>query len=315
MKTHTSTESRMPVTDTILILQAKDRDMQQFAASLRRNEFHTALVKGAGEVFDRSNQGGCGLIICPPHPAGAVDGPRCCLRLHASRSRLHPPVLLLLEAVTQGHVSLALEAGVDAILPYDCPESALLTEVRRLLHLPPDSRVGAPALELRFGGATISTPLPAERALYLTLTALTWLPQAAQGQRYATSTRAHTAGERPAGQTPAPEVLDHAKTLARLRGDAAFLLLLYKTFLKDVDTRVQSMRSALDNRDLDTLCKLAHSLKGAAATIDAARVREFSLQAETAAREGDTARCSWFLDKLAPGLEELKGALLRHIES
>lgn len=305
----------MPVTDTILILQETGRDMRQFAASLRKNEFHTALVKDAEEVFTRSRQGGCGLVICPPHPEGAVDGARCCQRLHASRSRLHPPVLLLLEAVTQGHVSLALEAGVDAILPVDCPESALLAEVRRLLLLPPDSRVGAPSLELHCRGRTISTPLPAERALYLTLSALTWLPQAAQGQNDSSSTGAQTAGEHPAGQVPAPEVLDHAKTLARLKGDAAFLLLLYKTFLKDVDTRVQSMRGALDNRNLDTLCKLAHSLKGAAATIDAARVREFSQQTETAAREGDVASCTQFLDKLATALEELKGALLRHVAS
>jgi HPt (histidine-containing phosphotransfer) domain-containing protein len=303
----------MPVTDTILIIPAKDRDMQQVAASLRKNDFPTTLAKDTGEVFARIGQEGCSLVICPQHPEGAVEGPSCCLRLHASRSRLHPPVLLLLEAVTQGHVSLALEAGVDAILPFGCPESALLAEVCRLLHLPPDPRVGAPSLDIHFGGTIISTPLPAERALSLALSALACLPQAASEQTEATSTRAQPDGEHPAGQAPAPEVLDYAKTLARLKGDAAFLQLLYKTFLKDVDTRVQSMRSALDNRDIEGLCKLAHSLKGAAATIDAAIVREFSLRIETAAREGDVARCTQFLDKLATGLEELKGALLRHV--
>lgn len=302
----------MPLTDTILILQAKDHDMRQIAASPLQNEFPIALAKDTEEVSDRISQGGYGLIVCPQHPAGGEDAPRFCKKVHARERRLHPPVLLLLEVVTQGYISLALESGVDALLPFGCPESALLAQARRLLRIPPDPRVGAPSLEIDIGGATISTPLPAERALSLVLSALAWLPQAASGQTEATSTRAQTAGKRPAGQTPAPEILDHAKTLARLKGDAAFLELLYKTFLKDVDSRAQSMRKALGNRDLEGLCKLAHSLKGAAATIDAAIVREFALQTETAAREGDMARCTQFLEKLATGLEELRGALLLH---
>ncbi len=81
--------------------------------------------------------------------------------------------------------------------------------------------------------------------------------------------------------------LDRDKSLIRLKGDAEFLQLLYRTFLEDVEGRRQRLTKALSDEDLPTLQRQAHSLKGAAGTIDAPAMREAALSLETASREGD----------------------------
>ncbi len=302
----------MPATDMILTLQARDRDMQQTVTALCEKGFTATLARDAAEVILKANKGGCGLLICPQFPLAATDGMDLCLQLHAVRRELHPPVLLFLETIDLQQTTRALQVGVDALLPFGCPESAVLAHVRRLLQPPPAQGVDTQSLDMLFGEAIISTPLPAERALHLALSALAWLSPSVP-RHGGIPAPAEQSSREPASQTASPEVLDSAKTLARLRGDAPFLSLLYQTFLKDLDNRILSMRSSLEKGDLEGLCKLAHSLKGAAATIDALAVRELSFQTEIAAREGDAQRCEQCLNTLSSDLEVLKNALLSHL--
>ncbi|CCO24605.1 Hpt domain-containing protein [Maridesulfovibrio hydrothermalis] len=66
-----------------------------------------------------------------------------------------------------------------------------------------------------------------------------------------------------------------------------FLTKLFSVFLRDEPARVSKIRVALESESMDELKFLAHSLKGAAATMGADRVREACLNLEYSARDGD----------------------------
>ncbi len=58
-----------------------------------------------------------------------------------------------------------------------------------------------------------------------------------------------------------------------------FLTKLFSVFLRDEPARVLKIREALESEQMDELKYLAHSLKGAAATMGADRVRDACLKA------------------------------------
>ncbi|SME95597.1 HPt (histidine-containing phosphotransfer) domain-containing protein [Desulfovibrio gilichinskyi] len=67
-----------------------------------------------------------------------------------------------------------------------------------------------------------------------------------------------------------------------------FLKKLFTVFLRDEPARVVKIREALQGGKMDDLKYLAHSLKGAAATMGADKVRDACLHLEHSALDGDT---------------------------
>ena len=115
----------------------------------------------------------------------------------------------------------------------------------------------------------------------------------------------------PGDDTP---VLNTAVTLARIHGDEEFLALLYKTFLDDLQTRIGNFHAAFDRGDVASLQKQAHSLKGAAATVDAEAVRLAALALEHAAKQQDQAAMTAALHGLTVRLEQLQAAMRNMLE-
>ncbi|AGW13725.1 putative multi-sensor hybrid histidine kinase [Megalodesulfovibrio gigas DSM 1382 = ATCC 19364] len=119
-------------------------------------------------------------------------------------------------------------------------------------------------------------------------------------------------------QQPAPgddmPVLNTAVTLARIHGDEEFLALLYKTFLDDLQTRIGNFHAAFERGDVASLQKQAHSLKGAAATVDAEAARLAALALEHAAKQQDQAAMAEALHGLTIRLEQLQAAMRDMLE-
>ncbi len=86
-----------------------------------------------------------------------------------------------------------------------------------------------------------------------------------------------------------PEILDYAWLLEKARGNAAFVLKLFSAFVEEKPSMLADMRQALATGDLDRLAFLAHSLKGAAATMGAKALYAAARVLDTAARAGDQA--------------------------
>ena len=96
------------------------------------------------------------------------------------------------------------------------------------------------------------------------------------------------AGTEPASATPGAadlsDVLDWSELLTKARGNTGFLMRLFSAFVAEQPVHLETMREALALADCEHLAFLAHSLKGAAATMCAPLLREACLDVERAAK-------------------------------
>lgn len=99
----------------------------------------------------------------------------------------------------------------------------------------------------------------------------------------------------PMSESTTHPVFDLDAVLHRLQGDHEFLTLLLDTFLPDFADRMVKMQAALGEGRLGDLARLAHSLKGASATIGATRLHHRAAALDLACRneDGTTARQEW----------------------
>jgi signal transduction histidine kinase/FixJ family two-component response regulator len=81
------------------------------------------------------------------------------------------------------------------------------------------------------------------------------------------------------------DVLDWSELLTKARGNTGFLMKLFGAFVAEQPVHLETMREALALADLDHLAFLAHSLKGASATMCAPLLREACLDLERAAKD------------------------------
>ncbi len=93
-----------------------------------------------------------------------------------------------------------------------------------------------------------------------------------------------------ADQAPVEDVLNWTDLLAKARGNTGFLMKLFGAFVAEQPATLETLREALALADFDQLAFLAHSLKGASATMCAPALRETSHDLERAAREHDPVR-------------------------
>jgi HPt (histidine-containing phosphotransfer) domain-containing protein len=82
--------------------------------------------------------------------------------------------------------------------------------------------------------------------------------------------------------------LDYAAGLDRMMGDREMFLRVLARFRQDYRDGVARVRAAIDAGDLALAQRLAHTLKGAAAMIEARGLRQQAVDTEQALRAGDT---------------------------
>jgi two-component system sensor histidine kinase/response regulator len=100
------------------------------------------------------------------------------------------------------------------------------------------------------------------------------------------------------------ENLDRASILERLEGSSELLTELVQLFLEEAPQLIEAMRNALQQGDMQTLARSAHSLKGAAGNFLAHGTVSAASQLEDDARRGD-------VDSAKAGLATLEGVVKR----
>jgi HPt (histidine-containing phosphotransfer) domain-containing protein len=102
--------------------------------------------------------------------------------------------------------------------------------------------------------------------------------------------------------------LDVATALARVNGKAELLWRLVGEFRTRHAQAPAQLRTLIEQGRLDAVADLAHTIKGAAATLAAQRISAAAARIESAARHGGDAREP--LGELADAFAELTGAVL-----
>jgi PAS domain S-box-containing protein len=101
----------------------------------------------------------------------------------------------------------------------------------------------------------------------------------------AAAIRSVTAAPRPARV----KVIDRGELMARMGGDGALLSRLIDMFLVNYPRQLSDLRDAVQNRDVETLRRRAHTLRGAMALFAASEAADAAHQLERAATAGDEA--------------------------
>ncbi|MYL83174.1 response regulator [Desulfovibrio aerotolerans] len=113
----------------------------------------------------------------------------------------------------------------------------------------------------------------------------------------------------PAAPVTTGVVLDWAELLGKARGNTGFLVKLFGAFVAEQPGTLAAMREALAAPDLARLAFLAHSLKGASATMCAPALREACHDLERASRAGDPGRATAALAGVETTLDDVLTAM------
>lgn len=136
-----------------------------------------------------------------------------------------------------------------------------------------------------------------------------------QGALHAVVDRLNTTERPSATPTHAPDddlpVLDAAiiATLASFDTEGTLVNEVLGTFLDDIPPSQQILTDAFSQGDLETVRRTAHRLKGAAATVGAARIEAMCATMEEAARAGEEDVVTPLIDQLAAEADRVQVAL------
>ncbi len=113
---------------------------------------------------------------------------------------------------------------------------------------------------------------------------------------------------------PAPAatrtVFDEESLLHRLMGDRTIAHELIKNFVQDIPQRLTSLRSTVEQRNMEGARLHAHALKGAAANLSAVTLHRIAVEMQQASTANDMERSVELLPRLEAEFEELKAALV-----
>jgi CheY-like chemotaxis protein/HPt (histidine-containing phosphotransfer) domain-containing protein len=101
-------------------------------------------------------------------------------------------------------------------------------------------------------------------------------------------------------------IFDRAGFLDRLMGDEDIAEKIIEVFLDDIPKQIESLKQSLDACDSETIHRIVHSIKGAAANVGGEALRELAAQVEKACKEGDLGLVSDSCPRLESQFNDLK---------
>lgn len=111
--------------------------------------------------------------------------------------------------------------------------------------------------------------------------------------------------------------LDKEGVLDRLAGDEGLMLALFQVVLEDAPIKLKGMRQAMEASEPEDLCRRAHSLKGALATVGMERARDLVNAIEDATddiREGeDMQRIQGLMGELDQEVDHALGLIRKEL--
>jgi CheY-like chemotaxis protein/HPt (histidine-containing phosphotransfer) domain-containing protein len=109
-----------------------------------------------------------------------------------------------------------------------------------------------------------------------------------------------------------PPVYDRDGFMDRLMGDTEIAKTVIEVFLEDIPKQIESMKYSLETSDAETVERIAHSIKGAAANIGGEAVRELAAEIENACKDGRFDAVAGCCPKLELQFNRLKQAIQNH---
>jgi signal transduction histidine kinase/DNA-binding response OmpR family regulator/HPt (histidine-containing phosphotransfer) domain-containing protein len=106
-------------------------------------------------------------------------------------------------------------------------------------------------------------------------------------------------------------VYDRDGFLERMMGDAEMVQMIIGVFLEDIPKQIESFRTSLEAGDKETIERIAHSIKGAAANVGGEALRELAAKIEKACKNGNFESISGSCPQLESQFNRLKDMMLQ----
>jgi len=116
---------------------------------------------------------------------------------------------------------------------------------------------------------------------------------------------------KPEAGEPGKPIFDEDSLVRRLMGDRELASAVLKGFIEDVPTQLNNLRQRLDAADAAGARSVAHTLKGASATVSAQSLQALALAIEQAGTAGRLDRCGELLPGVVAEFERFKNILQR----
>jgi len=97
--------------------------------------------------------------------------------------------------------------------------------------------------------------------------------------------------------------------LDRLDGNEDLVREIIEVFLKDIPLQMEKLKEDLQNGDTAVIQRQAHTIKGAAANINAELLRQAAWEVEMAAKEGNREKARTLVPTLKKRFEDLQSHL------
>lgn len=114
---------------------------------------------------------------------------------------------------------------------------------------------------------------------------------------------------KPEASEPGKPIFDEDSLVRRLMGDRELASAVLKGFLEDVPIQLNNLRLRLDEADAAGARSVAHTLKGASATVSAQSLQALALAMEQAGMAGRLDRCGELLPGVMAEFERFKNSL------
>ena len=114
-------------------------------------------------------------------------------------------------------------------------------------------------------------------------------------------------------QTTVAPVFDHPGMMARLLGDEDLARVVIEAFLEDIPQQIVALRGYLDNGDVASVERQAHTIKGASANVNGEALRAIALKMEMDGKAGNLAAVNASFAEMESQFYLLKEAIIKEL--
>ncbi len=107
-------------------------------------------------------------------------------------------------------------------------------------------------------------------------------------------------------------VFNYSELLQRIMGDTELIQTVLKAFLDDMPKQIALLKKYLGSKDMLSLKRQAHTIKGAASNISASGLREAALRLEKEAETEKPGKVGALIEELEKSFEQVKKAIDNH---
>jgi len=111
------------------------------------------------------------------------------------------------------------------------------------------------------------------------------------------------------------KILNTESFFRRLENDKELINEILQLFIDTIPAQINSLKTAVEENDTETIQLRAHALKGAAGNISAEKLEKTAAQLETTQKEGKPAGSGLLLSKLLEEYEELENEIVKLLDS